>query len=81
MNKRVLLAVPLILIGGAIVFLMTSRGGETDNTLFASGTIEATDADLGFQLPGRVATIAPREGEHVEAGVELARLDTRELES
>jgi HlyD family secretion protein len=47
----------------------------------ASGTVEATDADLGFQTGGRVLTIDVAEGDAVAAGVELARLDTRELEA
>ena len=49
--------------------------------LTASGTVEATDADLGFQIAGRVQEIAIDEGDAVTEGTELARLDTRELDA
>lgn len=47
----------------------------------ASGTVEATEADLGFQLAGRVESILVREGDSVEAGAEVAFLDRAELEA
>jgi HlyD family secretion protein len=53
--------------------------GEGRDILTASGTVEATEVDLGFQLPGRVAAILPREGDQVVAGDVLARLDTLEI--
>lgn len=46
--------------------------------LLASGTIEATEAQLGFQAAGRIELIRPREGDAVKQGELLARLDTRE---
>jgi len=52
-----------------------------DDAVRASGTVEATDADLGFQIGGRVLSIDVDEGDAVAAGTELARLDTRELEA
>lgn len=59
--------------------LLTACGDSDADRLEASGTIEATEADLGFQLPGRLATVAPREGARVEIGDTLARLDDAEL--
>ena len=47
--------------------------------LIASGTVEATEAQLGFQGAGRIETLVPREGEAVKAGAELGRLDRSEL--
>ena len=47
-------------------------------TLAAAGTVEATEARLGFELPGRIAVLSVREGQRVDAGEELARLDDRE---
>lgn len=52
-----------------------------DDGLFASGTVEATEARLGFQAAGRIALIAAREGDAVKEGKVLARLDTRETEA
>jgi HlyD family secretion protein len=46
-----------------------------------SGTVEATEADIGFQAPGRIVSIEVREGDRVTAGQVLARLDAAELEA
>lgn len=45
----------------------------------ASGTIEATEADLGFQVAGRIDSILVEEGATVEPGQRLGVLDRREL--
>ncbi|HEY0672317.1 MAG TPA: HlyD family efflux transporter periplasmic adaptor subunit, partial [Longimicrobiales bacterium] len=42
---------------------------------------EGTEADLGFQLGGRVAQVNGREGDRVAAATILARLDQDELEA
>ena len=81
MNKRASIIALLIVIGAAAVWYARSGGATPEGTLFASGTVEATDADLGFLLPGRVASISAREGDRVEAATELARLDTKELDA
>ena len=45
----------------------------------ASGTVEATEADLGFQAAGRIDSILVQEGDRVVTGRRLAVLDRREL--
>jgi HlyD family secretion protein len=75
---RVVLVVAVVAIAAWLV--LQSRA-DADGTLTASGTVEATDADLGFQIAGRVLHIAVEEGDAVTAGTELARLDTRELDA
>jgi HlyD family secretion protein len=57
---------------------MACDGAESD-AIWASGTVEATEAALGFQLAGRIAWIGVREGASVMAGEEVARLDQDEL--
>ena len=47
------------------------RAGE----LRVSGNIEATDAQLGFKIPGRVAERLVSEGQRVTVGQLIARLD------
>jgi HlyD family secretion protein len=54
-------------------------GSPPPNGLEASGTVEATEARLGFAVGGRIEEIAVREGDPVEAGAELARLDRSEM--
>ena len=81
MNKRIRIIVPVLLVGAAIAWYFARGADDAGGALLASGTVEATDADLGFQAPGRVQSIGPREGDAVSTGQELARLDTRELEA
>jgi len=47
--------------------------------LVASGTVEATEAQLGFASAGRIEEVAVREGDRVAAGDELSRLDRSEM--
>jgi HlyD family secretion protein len=71
----------------AVVLLLASSGCREglfrnqaeNNALAASGTVEATDAQLGFPATGRIELIAVREGDRVRAGMELARLDGKEI--
>jgi HlyD family secretion protein len=79
-RKRVApLVVLVVLVAAATVLFL--RRGQSAEQLIASGTVDATEADLGFQAPGRIEGIGPHEGDAVTPGVELARLDRSELEA
>lgn len=52
---------------------------ERPPAIEGSGTVEATQADLGFQLAGRLVELVPREGDQVAAGDRLGHLDASEL--
>jgi HlyD family secretion protein len=79
MNRKRILP-PLILVTGVVLYFVVFRERD-DATDLVSGTVEATEAALGFQMPGRIATIRPREGDAVKAGDELATLDRAELDA
>jgi len=64
-----------LVIAGYFIF----RPSGDDDLLTASGTVEATEAALGFQLPGRIDRVGPHEGDRVAAGDTLATLDRTEL--
>lgn len=81
MSRKAGIAMVVVLAGAAAVWLLTRGDGGDATTLTVSGTVEATDARLGFLVPGRVAEITVVEGERVGAGATLARLDTRELDA
>lgn len=66
-------------IGAWLGVHLLNRGDS--NGMLASGTVEATEAQLGFQAPGRIESIGVREGDTVKRGQLLARLDTRETEA
>jgi HlyD family secretion protein len=73
---------PLVLIPVVVVVLVAAgiglRGCGPARRLVASGTVEATEAQLGFPVSGRILTVAVREGDPVRRGQALAYLDTLE---
>ncbi len=80
MKQRLKFVIPALVVVAALAVWLVVRGDDGAGTgLFASGTVEGTEADLGFQVPGRVAEVVPQEGDAVSGGQELARLDTAEL--
>jgi HlyD family secretion protein len=81
MNKRVVVIGVLAFAALVAAWLLANGEGADPGSLRASGTVEATEAHLGFSLPGRVAEITAVEGRAVRAGDELARLDTRDLDA
>jgi HlyD family secretion protein len=81
MDKRIRIVVVVVVAVAAGTWWLVSGNGAANDRLFASGTVEATDADLGFQRPGRIGRVDAVEGTRVVAGAELARLDARELEA
>jgi HlyD family secretion protein len=79
MNRKRVVVVLLVLVAGSIVYFTLFSKRAAPGDFVASGTVEATDAALGFQTPGRVERIGPHEGDRVKAGDELASLDRTEL--
>ncbi|MBI3983475.1 MAG: HlyD family efflux transporter periplasmic adaptor subunit [Gemmatimonadetes bacterium] len=82
MNRVQRIAIPAIAILALAIALVTVfRGSPGADDVIASGTVEATEADLGFQTPGRIDTILVTEGQAVAAGARLATLDRAELDA
>jgi HlyD family secretion protein len=78
--RRVIAAAVVAAVGAALwAAFGRDRGG--DHALSASGTVEATEARIGFQASGRIETIGAREGDAVKAGAVLAELDRAETEA
>ena len=76
--RMAMAAVAVALAAGAAWYLL-SGDGDGAEVLTASGTVEATEAHLGFQAAGRIREIRAEEGDPVGAGDTLAVLDRREL--
>ena len=78
MRKRI---ITLLLVVGAAVagyyyfYRVDSKQAAPAGTLLVSGNIEAHESVLGFKVPGRIVELPVEEGQWVEAGAVLARLD------
>lgn len=79
--RGVILASVPVLAAIAGVWWLQRDSADGGGNLFSSGVVEATQADLGFQIPGRIASIGPREGDRIRAGDEVASLDQAELQA
>ena len=80
--KRIAVVAVLLAVAGFAAWnLAWKPRAEAGRELAASGTVEATDAQLGFQTPGRLVELVPREGDRVAAGALVARLDATELDA
>ncbi|HXV61469.1 MAG TPA: efflux RND transporter periplasmic adaptor subunit [Vicinamibacteria bacterium] len=80
-RARAALVLIVLIAGGvwAVLRYLSPREEATSDVLFASGTVEATEAHLGFQVSGRLESIAVREGDRVATGEALAELDRTEM--
>ena len=80
MKDKRLLIVPIVVVVLVVVGWLLLRGGDRNGRgITASGTIEATEADLGFQVAGRVEDVLVQEGDAVVKGDVLAHLEQDEL--
>ena len=75
-RRRPLIAVAILVVLILLILFVRSRGSH--GPLVASGTVEATESQLGFQASGRVLDVAVEEGDAVARGQALAHLDTVE---
>jgi HlyD family secretion protein len=78
--KRILLVIFIVAgISGLLLYLFT-RDKEGGNTFIkVSGNIETTEVDVGFKIAGRIVSISVQEGDWIEKGKVLAKLDDEDL--
>lgn len=81
LKKRLILVVFLVLLFGVGAMVYWGQRAERLAELYYSGTIEATQANLAFQVSGRVSTVFFDEGQAVEKNQMLALLDQEEFKA
>ncbi len=78
--KRIRLAITLIIVVAVIIstgvwWFVKSASLETSTDILTSGFIEAKDVAVALEVGGRIVQIAAEEGDKIEAGVTLVKLD------
>jgi HlyD family secretion protein len=68
-----------VLVIAGMIYLAVASGAEA-GPLHASGTVEATEVTVASEVAGRVVEVAVEEGEAVQAGDLLLRLDDTVLQ-
>ena len=81
MKKKIIIIVFIIFFIGVGAFVYFGQKNNQQKELSYSGTIETTQANLSFQVPGRVAQVNIREGQPVTKNQIIAELDRAEFES
>ena len=76
---RVIVGLTVLTAAGGFFAYRALAADNGKDTIFVSGTVESTEADLGFQVSGRLERVDAHEGDQVSQGVELAVLDQAEL--
>ncbi len=78
--KRLVLILAILLVLGLAGYFLWERGHqEAPNTLRLSGHMEATETDLAFKVPGKIAAIKFEEGDWIKAGQVAALLEDQDL--
>ena len=81
MRKRVLIAVVAFLAFAGMAAYQYIKNSRNDGALTLSGTVEVTEVNVGFKVPGRIAELLVQEGQRVAKGERLALLESAEQRS
>jgi HlyD family secretion protein len=81
LKKRIIIIAFIVLFVSVGLFVYFGQKNNRTGELFYSGTIEATQAKLSFQVPGRVNLVNFKEGQSVKKGELIAELDRAELQA
>lgn len=81
MRKKLVIAVVVlaVLATTAVVVLRKSMGDAPENRIRISGNIELTEVDVAFKTAGKLLERTAGEGDSVQKGAVLARLDHEQL--
>jgi HlyD family secretion protein len=81
LKKRIIIIVFIILFVAVGSLVYFGQKNNHEKGLFYSGTIETTEANLSFQVPGRIVKVNVQEGQSVTKDQIIAELDRMEFES
>jgi HlyD family secretion protein len=80
-RKRLVIIIFFVLLFGVGIFVYFGQRNVQLRELYYSGTIEARNAELAFQVSGRIVEILVAEGQLIERDQTLAVLDKSEFQA
>jgi len=81
LNKKIIIILFGILFVTVGTLVYIGQKNNQNKELYYSGTIDTTQANLSFQVAGRVACVHVQEGQTVTQNQIVAELDRKEFES
>ncbi len=81
MKKVIILTIFLVLFVGVAALVFYGQWRQKTAQLYYSGTIEATESNLAFQVSGKVDRVLVDDGRQAEKGQLLAELDQAEFKA
>jgi HlyD family secretion protein len=79
MKRILLIVIIIVIIAGLLYYFFTRNKEEGNDFIKVSGNIEATEVDVGFKIAGRIVNRFFEEGDWVDNGKVLAKLDDEDL--
>jgi HlyD family secretion protein len=79
MKKYLAAVIIAAVLAGALIYYVSRKNAQEENTIKVSGNIEATETRLSFQVEGRIKQLFVDEGYYVKKGEVVAALDSSEL--
>lgn len=79
MKRWIIIFFAVVLAGGLVFHFFMKDKGDGDFSIRVSGNIETTEVDVGFKISGRIVHLYVQEGDWVEKGKVIARLDDEDL--
>jgi len=80
-RKKIVLIVLAVLFIGVALLVWLGQMKAKSKEAYYSGTIEAVQSELSFQVPGRVIAVNVKEGQQVQKDQVLAKLDDSDYKS
>jgi HlyD family secretion protein len=79
MRRLLFVLVIAAAIFGLLYYFFFQKKGEGNPFIKVSGNIETTEVDVGFKITGRIVSLSVQEGDWVEKGKVIAKLDDEDL--
>jgi len=79
MKRALLVAIIVVAIGGILYYLFAREKEAEGNFIKVSGNIEAIEVDVGFKISGRIVSRLFQEGDWIDVGKVLAKLDDEDI--